>query len=334
MTENANTVYAVLRAQKRFEALRAFTLESGQAEIERINQRRKEILSAGQSPDSPTAATPTESTFSPTARTPTLTHIPEADGPFTIGDSDDSDDEATLAPTPSQSSTSGPTDSGTPSRSSSIDAAAVPLQLRGMSEKARGKMPAGQPSFSRQNSSTSLTSRTPVIHTPTTGFTPSPAWLDSWLPDLPLHTILTILSSPLTASLPPLGSPHTSTLAFLDLAAKTPPPPSIEPSPIRIHLFEWSPLSLGWYESLLWSFIFAAEMVPAGDAVGAVGVWNGTQIRLFRVQDGISTGPTLLQPKGAVDAVGRNLMGRIGSLNLRGMTGGGGGDGARNVREV
>lgn len=89
----------------------------------------------------------------------------------------------------------------------------------------------------------------------------------------------------------------------------------IEPSPIRVHLFEWSPLSLGWYESLLWGFVFAAEMLVAK---GTAGVWNNTSIRLFRVQEGAAATPTLLAPRGAVDAVGSNLVQRIGSLNLRG----------------
>lgn len=51
---------------------------------------------------------------------------------------------------------------------------------------------------------------------------------------------------------------------------------------------------------------------------GTVGVWNGTQIRLFKVQETAAQGPTLLAPKGAVDAVGSNLVQRIGNLNLRG----------------
>jgi hypothetical protein len=89
----------------------------------------------------------------------------------------------------------------------------------------------------------------------------------------------------------------------------------IEPSPIRVHLFEWSPLSLGWYESLLWGFIFASEMVVSK---GTVGVWNNTSIRLFKVQEGAAQTPSLLAPRGAVDAVGSNLVQRIGSLNLRG----------------
>jgi len=91
----------------------------------------------------------------------------------------------------------------------------------------------------------------------------------------------------------------------------------IEPSPIRVHLFEWSPLSLGWYESLLWGFVFAQEMLVAK---GTAGVWNNTSIRLFKVQEGAAQTPSLMQPRGAVDAVGSNLVQRIGSLNLRGAT--------------
>lgn len=94
-----------------------------------------------------------------------------------------------------------------------------------------------------------------------------------------------------------------------------------EPSPIRVHSFEWSPLSLGWYESLLWGFVFSNEMLvgsTAGSTPGTVGVWNGTAIKLFRVQEGAAQGPTLMAPRGAVDAVGSNLVQRIGNLNFRG----------------
>jgi hypothetical protein len=89
----------------------------------------------------------------------------------------------------------------------------------------------------------------------------------------------------------------------------------IEPSPIRVHMFEWSPLALGWYESLLWSFIFSSEMQVAK---GTVGIWNATAIKLFRVQETAPEGPTLTSPRGAVDAVGSNIVSRIGAMNLRG----------------
>jgi hypothetical protein len=74
-------------------------------------------------------------------------------------------------------------------------------------------------------------------------------------------------------------------------------------------------MSLGWYESLLWGAIFAAEMVVQK---GTVGVWNGTAVRLFKVEKEVSRGPSFMKPLGAVDAVGSNLMTRIGNLGVRG----------------
>lgn len=69
--------------------------------------------------------------------------------------------------------------------------------------------------------------------------------------------------------------------------------------------------------SLLWSFACAAEMAVER---GTVGVWNGTRVRLFRVANDpqAQRGPSLLQPRGAVDAVGRSVVQRIGGLSLRG----------------
>ena len=90
-------------------------------------------------------------------------------------------------------------------------------------------------------------------------------------------------------------------------------------------------MSLGWYESLLWSFIFTTEMVVQK---GTVGVWNGTGIRLFKVEKEASKGPSLMKPMGAVDAVGSNLVSRIGSLNLKGSPTPGGASGGGTVREV
>jgi hypothetical protein len=106
------------------------------------------------------------------ARSP-LTRIPEENSPFAIG-GDESDDQRDEQDTPSQSSPS-LENSRRPSTSSAIDES-VPLQLRGMSEKARGKMPAGQPSFSRQNSITSQSSMSAMFST-SSGFTQTVAWV-------------------------------------------------------------------------------------------------------------------------------------------------------------
>lgn len=183
-----------------------------------------------------------------------------------------------------------------------------------MSEKARGKRPASAANFSRQNSTSSLSS--PVATQSQSGlFEPSAQWIDSWLPELPLHTTLTVLQQ-LLVLIPrhalSTDAPAATTLGTIRDVQLV----GVEPSPVRVHSFDWSPLALGWYESLLWGFIFASEMQVSK---GTVGVWNTTQIKLFRVQETAPQGPTLTSPRGAVDAVGSNIVSRIGAINLRGV---------------
>ncbi|EHY55180.1 Ubp5-interacting protein [Exophiala dermatitidis] len=374
---NANLVYAVWRARKRILALREFTLEGGHAEIERASRRRKENalndVSNGLSRSSTmdTVASPTRGV--PPSPTPDTS----MDGTFAIGDSDDSDHDDEEAPTASHSHSAhaAPRTSRPPSiASSSVADESVPIQLHGMSEKARGKMPAGAPTFSRQNSTISLGGTS--THSVGRGaFTPTPEWLESWLPELPLHTLLTVIkvlsSHPLASASersaarnshhgqpsddnnsnhsPSNPSSRRSSLALDDrdpvggisdfrtqipATAKQPAISAIlsSPSPIRVHLFEWSPLSLGWYMSVLWSLIFTAEMniaptsstaatlTGAGGTVARVGVWNGTHVKLFQVAtEGKREGPSLSQPKGAVDAVGSRLVQGVQGLNLGGL---------------
>ncbi|CZT05970.1 related to proteins containing regions of low-complexity [Rhynchosporium agropyri] len=332
--KNPNFVFAVLRNHKRFEALRTFTLESGQEEIERRNRRNKE-RQIDPNDLSESRRGSVESLRSPSInqpRAPTLSDVPE-DGTFAVGDDEDDDDtDDDHRPTPAAST---PTDQ--PSRASSVSSGvddAVPTQLRGMSEKARGKMPAGMPTFSRANSTTSLNSYSNTPFSMQGAFEPTPDWIESWLPELPLHTILT-LNDQLAPLLPTQRSSTDTPSTPVIRTIQTTKIAGIDPSPIRIQYFEWSPLSLGWYESLLWSFVFISEMQVAK---GTVGVWNGTGIKLFRVETVAPSGPTLSSPRGAVDAVGSNIVSRIGSINLRGVTGGsqdaqaGGGGDARSER--
>jgi hypothetical protein len=175
------------------------------------------------------------------------------------------------------------------------------------------------PTFSRQNSTTSLSSYATAGYSTNGAFEPTPQWIESWLPELPLHTMLTLIEQ-LSPLLPrtdaTTDNPSTSILRTIQGAQVR----GIDPCPIRIQYFEWSPLSLGWYESLLWSFVFVSEMQVAK---GTVGVWNGTAIKLFRVEAIAANGPTLSSPRGAVDAVGSNIVSRIGNINLRGVGGAG-----------
>ncbi|KAL8790146.1 MAG: hypothetical protein Q9195_006526 [Heterodermia aff. obscurata] len=179
-TNNKKFIQAVFRSRKRFEALRSFTLESGQAEIERQKQRKKDLAEGAIHPSSPTRTPRNRSIDSArtpiSSRSPALTDVPEEGGAFAIGDDESDDDEdREMLPTPSHSSASRH-NSRTPSIASSADEP-LPAQLRGMSEKARGKMPAGQPSFSRQNSMTSLSSHQANMTSPTLGFEPSASWV-------------------------------------------------------------------------------------------------------------------------------------------------------------
>jgi len=312
---NPNLVYAVVKSRRRFHNLREFSLEAGQQELERIAQQRKEQQEAASSRLARTSSV--DSVRSPLSSHQHASHLQEIseDSAFTIGDDDDDEDsrDQSTPITPQSPGSPAPHTSRQGSRAASVSSSAdetVPLQLRGMSEKARGKMPVGAPLLSRTSSMTSLHSLTPMVTLSGT-FQATPEWIESWQPELPLHTVLTILSE-LPERL--ANIPSDDTAAMLSAIQSSSPLP-IEPAPIRVHLFEWSPLSLGWYESLLWGFIFTGEILILR---GAAGVWNKTNVRLFRVQETAAQAPTLASPRGAVDAVGGAIVNRIGSLNLRG----------------
>ncbi|KEY73376.1 hypothetical protein S7711_01489 [Stachybotrys chartarum IBT 7711] len=309
---NPELIVAVMKSKKRIEALRTFTLESGQEEIERINRRKKDASASVDPLDPGSVRSSVESVRSPTtsslSRSATLEEVPE-DSTFAIGDDDDSDDDHQPTPAPSSEHTS-------PSqRAANADTEdAVPVQLRGMSEKARGKMPVGTMSFSRQNSTTSLGGYSVNSAGPGGAFEPTAQWIDSWLPELPLHTLLTVIHQ-VSALVPrPIDSRSAISPEVLRQIQKI-DLVGIDPTPPKVHSFEWSELALGWYESLLWGIAFTSEMQVAR---GTMNIWSGTAIKLFRVQETAPEGPTLASPRGAVDAVGSNIVSRIGQMNLRG----------------
>ncbi|KAI5293094.1 hypothetical protein KEM52_005835 [Ascosphaera acerosa] len=359
-TENPGFVYVLLRSRKHYENLREFTIhhasELDQMLWEQQNRsgRRKSNLSSadGQSPRGSHQSERRRDSNSSAH----LNHVPE-DSAFAVGDDDDDDDHdgdeldddaarpetgSTMAAHKTQQRQSSVISTSTSRPPSIISTTeSVPQQLRGMSEKARGKMPVGQFNFSRQNSSASLGGgggvygqqhpahggATAATTYAAVGFIPTSQWIDSWITDLPLHTPLAVISALMphmpTPDLPGPSDPEAAPIiASLPSFVDDPIIRSLiaERSPPRIHSFQWSPLSLGWYESLLWGSIFTSEMVvgntASGATPGAVGVWNGTAIRLFRVQEAAVQGPSLRAPRGAVDAVGNNLVQRINSLGF------------------
>ncbi|KAK6439333.1 hypothetical protein LTR95_004458 [Oleoguttula sp. CCFEE 5521] len=333
---NRRFVEIIARSHQRFEALRDFTVNGALAEVDRMAQERKGRNSGIMSPlrrvstDRPSV----DGARSPNgnSRQTSLGNVPEHSA-FTIGEDEDDDDDDMTRPTAPQSHVRG-------SRASSVDDA-VPVQSRSMSEKARGKLPVGQGSFSRETSrnasTTSLASMTPA--TPTTlssgmpsTFTPTPGWLETWLPHLPLHTILTVIAAEHDRDPTLRRRPFSSTTSIPTLPAASLSSPLTDlPAPPKVQHFHWSPLALGWYLSMLWGFIYAADGL---NNPGSNGLWAGTHVKLFLVERRADGGVSLRRPKGAVDAVGGEIARRVAGLGF-----GGGGSTASSpvvgsVREV
>jgi len=165
--ENPNFVYSILRSHKRFENLRSFTLESGQDEINSQNRSQKDV----------NELTDTESVRSLSMDTSRRTSheqgVPDPDQ-FAIGDSDDEEGENQGSRTDRRQSQGSNSRSPTESRGASIDET-LPIQLRGISEKARGKLPVG--TLSRQNSVLSISSQASNTAHPPGQFSPTPEWV-------------------------------------------------------------------------------------------------------------------------------------------------------------
>ena len=286
-SSNANLIYNVLRSRKRVEALRKFTLDGGQHELERAAKRRKEgFLGSGDTPTSPTFQS---------ARSPdtSYSHTMDDHSAFAIGDSEDSegDDEdgAPNQPTPSHSSHASRTPSLTPSVDDSDASHTRSPQSGGLSARARGKQPATLNS-SRSNTADNNNNEddkdpASLARGPNGAFTPTAAWLETWLPDLPLHTFLTLIKAlsphlPSTStsttttpssssSLPPPSThrPSTSTTRIIDFLTSLPTsqthpliqPILSHPTPHNAQPFIFTPLLLSWYLSLLYSLIFVSE---------------------------------------------------------------------------
>ncbi|BFZ59977.1 hypothetical protein YB2330_000999 [Saitoella coloradoensis] len=296
--ENPDLVYAILRAHRRFESLADFNLEKGLEDIQRIKQKKDEAKKAAEE----------RGEVKPMTQRPVLSPR-STDATFAIGE-DDEDEKKSRSNSIADASRIPLT---SPSeRDSSIGSIDWNLQsppLRVMSEKARGKLPEGV-TTPRRGSNASLASGmfnfASSFAIGKTNFTPTQAWLDSWLPLLPLQTIMTtieelrpqveeIMANPAQ----PLTDPQ-PILEFLRNQAEV---KDLHPSQPNPRSFIWTELAVGWFESMLFGSIYLSEMELTN---GAVGVWTGTHVRLFKVQQDTST-PTLLKPKGAVDFVADRL---------------------------
>lgn len=111
-------MYAVLRHQKKFEALRSFTLENGQAEIERRNRRHKGDPNESTDSFDIDSRISSDSPSTSHQLSPTLGGVPEE--AFAIGDDEDEDADSDHRSTREHST---PTDR--PSQPSSVSSSAL-----------------------------------------------------------------------------------------------------------------------------------------------------------------------------------------------------------------
>ncbi|EMC94101.1 hypothetical protein BAUCODRAFT_74343 [Baudoinia panamericana UAMH 10762] len=312
LAANRRFVEVLVRSRKRFQILRDFTVEGALAELDRQAQERKErgeasLTSGVRSPQRNGSLDMGRSPVS--ARSPQLGNVPEH-GAFAIGDDeDDQDDEAVNAAMTGSTSSLVPLSAST----SNVDEA-LPLQSRGMSEKARGKQPVGEGSFSRSNSRNTSAASLPALNTtssivstgmptPLQPFQPTPEWLETWLPHLQLHTILEVIGQVRVRGDDITLPERIEVLASEDATAP------------KVQAFVWTSLSLGWYVSLLWGLIYASDV---SSNKGIHGIWSSTSIKLFAVKMSAQTGSiSLRSPQGAVDAIGNGIVQRLSSLSFQ-----------------
>ncbi|WPG98519.1 Hypothetical protein R9X50_00131000 [Acrodontium crateriforme] len=322
LKDNPRFVDVIVRGRQRFIALRDFTVEGALAELDRQAHARKDRASGNDSGVTTPARHPSiDSLRSPST---TLEHVPEHDA-FAIGDDDDDEDGDN-----SQGASS------SARMSSSMHDPTVPLQSRSMSEKARGKQPVGQGNFSRSahgSRQSSVSSLPSLITTHTSHmqqFAATPEWLETWLPHLPLHTILTVIDNAIRQPIRPRAATAPSASPAID-APNRPIEPTQTPlpqpsSPPKMQSFQWTSLSLGWYLSLMWGLIYASDIATNK---GVNGIWTGTGIKIFNIASRSYDPISLRSPKGAVDAVGNTIVQRLGSFTF---SGAGGANGAGQER--
>lgn len=163
--ENRRFVEVIVKARKRFEALRDFTVDGALEEVDRIKRERKdagELTGVASSRNAPLDSTRG-------SRHTGLRNVPE-DSAFAIDDDDEEGEDSDDDPTPKNA----------PSGAASTVEDGVPIQSRSMSEKARGKQPVNPTSFSRTTSRTTSNASLNTYTTQTNApqpFEPTPEWV-------------------------------------------------------------------------------------------------------------------------------------------------------------
>ncbi|RUS19921.1 high-temperature-induced dauer-formation protein-domain-containing protein [Endogone sp. FLAS-F59071] len=289
--DNAHFIYAIVRAHTKFEDLRDFSLAKGLAEIERVRlakeeKRRLALLAAEQQ-----KIQAAEDVAEDGAVKSLLSHAETNDEGEPV---EPLDGKTTLAHVEEQGEQqAGPLSPDVPGSPMSLEPSRSIEELGPLSEKARGKLPENTPVRPFSSSSSSITGATDrrrstsslvpphqgVVTVGKNGFVPTEDWVSTWLPKLPLATVLTLLNH-LVPQVEDLCSTQSLTtdgqvLEFLrsaTLVGIVPPPHSVQ-----VRRFLWGEALVIWFRSLLWGQAYVASLA-------SFGVWNGTNIKLFQIK--------------------------------------------------
>ncbi|KAK9458114.1 high-temperature-induced dauer-formation protein-domain-containing protein [Dipodascopsis uninucleata] len=181
--------------------------------------------------------------------------------------------------------------------------------------------------------------RTPVAADSSleSGFIPNRQWFIAWHLNLPLELVMHLLDTlpnvipninalslvsptgPISRSVSPSKDSVDAEVikALRQLDDDVVLPASYERTFREPTGFEWSVATKGWYYSVLWGAVFVAhdaqvESGIVGQSSAGNGIWRGSKIQLFRVQETKAAGPSLMRPRGAIDAVAQSVLDRFG----------------------
>ncbi|EMR10233.1 hypothetical protein PNEG_03596 [Pneumocystis murina B123] len=309
MKKNLHLIYAILRSSERFELLKNFTLEKALMELGKDSEFKKNELN--------NLKNDTKKFHKDNTYFSEKIQMPET--PFQNDNSssiieneelnnEEENSENTIVNDKLSKGKSSLSLIGTSTSASEFHK----INNSFISEKARGKLP------ERLNSPSDYTETDPFhfntyasknILKTKKKFIPTEDWVKSWHSSLELDTILTIIKQ-----LKP---------KINDIAFSTPNPniilEALSSLSIDFDITDTEPIpfirndhTLTTVEGLLWGHIYVAE---TKFSTGAIGIWTGTSIKLFRIQE-TKHSPSLLSPKGAVDAVAKSVIDKVGNLNF------------------
>ncbi|KAG6861725.1 hypothetical protein C0995_012729 [Termitomyces sp. Mi166 len=268
LTENANLIYGILSSHKVFEDLGTFTLARGLREIKRVQQAKEEQAHKVEGNSKGKAPSNSDSGEDPGSEKARLLEseggavLPRTDSAEEILierhslDTQERDSEVVTQSFMSPGSE-------TPSRGS-------------LSEKARGKM------RERRSSSLDVDSidRVAPAGVGRNGFVPTQEWVTSWQQGLPLDPVMLLISEllPQVQELQATRHRADSASIIVEFLSKVSLKHVLPETPIPLpRRFTWSDASIVWLTSLIWGEIYIRGLSP-------LGVWNGTNVRLFYVK--------------------------------------------------